>query len=154
MLLKGLTTIAPRRLFVPLIILQHMVGFATFEGFMMARQASIGDLYGDEPAELGRALARLQIIWPLASIISPLVGGYLASISVRLPYALTSFCYGLSACLFVPRIPETLPAHKVSMYLVNYNVGRSILAYFARCIPLTADTVCFQIIRNLETMHD
>ena len=34
----------------------------------------------------------------------------LAAVSVRLPYAVTTCCYSLSAFCFVPRVPETLPA--------------------------------------------
>lgn len=68
-LLKGGTAIAPPQLRVPLIVLQFCTGFFTFSGFGFARNAALGDIYAGDSAALGQALARLQIIWPLSSVV-------------------------------------------------------------------------------------
>lgn len=52
---------------------------------MFAREAAIADLWGEQPAELGRALSRLQLIWPVAAVATPLIAGQLAARSVQLP---------------------------------------------------------------------
>ena len=108
-LLKGLTALVPPTARVPVIVAQWLIGFVTYDGFMFARDASIGDLWGDNPKELGRALSRLQAIRPVSSIVSPLVGGHLAARSVRLPYALAALMYGCVA-LIAASMPETLPS--------------------------------------------
>jgi MFS family permease len=108
-LLKGLTALVPPAARVPVIVLQWLIGFVTYDGFMFARDAAIGDLWGDHPKELGRALSRLQAIRPVSSIVSPLVGGYLATRSVRVPYALAALMYGCAA-LIAAGMPETLPS--------------------------------------------
>lgn len=107
--LKGLTALVPPAARVPVIVAQWLIAFVTYDGFMFARDAAIGDLWGDEPKELGRALSRLQTIRPVSSIISPLVGGYLTARSVRLPYALAALLYG-GAALIAAGMPETLVA--------------------------------------------
>ena len=94
-LLKGLMVCVPRQFWVPLIVLQYFVGFLTFEGFMFARDASFADMHQGDPKALGQALARLQIIWPLSSVISPLIGGQVTakshrSSSARISWALNS----------------------------------------------------------------
>ena len=88
-----------------------LLGFITFDGFMFARDAAMGDLWREQPKELGRALSRLESIRPFSQVIAPLVGGYLAARSVRLPYALAAFSYGC-ATLAALRMPETLPTSK------------------------------------------
>lgn len=107
--LKGLTAVVPAFARIQLIVAQWLISFVTYDGFMFARDAAIGDLWGSEPHELGRALSRLQAIRPVSSIISPLVGGYLASRSVRLPYVLAALLYG-TATLIAAYTPETLSA--------------------------------------------
>jgi MFS family permease len=110
-LLKGLTALVPPAARVPVIVAQWFLGFVTYDGFMFARDAAMGDLWGSEPKELGRALSRLQTIRPVSSIVAPLVGGYLAARSVRLPYALAALLYG-GAALIASSMPETLPPGK------------------------------------------
>ena len=107
--LKGLTALVPKAARVPVIVAQWLIAFVTYDGFMFARDASIGDLWGDEPQELGRALSHLQTIRPVSSIISPLIGGYLTVRSVRLPYAIAALLYG-AAALIASGMPETLAA--------------------------------------------
>ena len=109
MALKGATAVAPLRFAVPLITSQWLTGFFAWEGFMMAREAMMGDLFGHDPKALGQALSRLMMIWPLTSIFCPLVGGRLARVNVQLPFGLTALIFGLSSAMIALVIPETLP---------------------------------------------
>ena len=81
----------------------------TYEAQMLVRNACMGDMFSSDSKRLGRMLARMQMVWPLSSIICPILGGWLTTISLRLPMALSAAVVALSLAVVVPRIPETLP---------------------------------------------
>ena len=76
---------------------------------MLVRNACMGDMFSSDSKRLGRQLARMQMVWPLSSIVCPILGGWLTTISLRLPMALSAAVVALSLAVVVPRIPETLP---------------------------------------------
>ena len=75
---------------------------------MLVRNACMGDMFSSDSKRLGRQLARMQMVWPLSSIVCPILGGWLTTISLRLPMALSAAVVALSLAVVVPRIPETL----------------------------------------------
>ena len=75
---------------------------------MLVRNACMGDMFSSDSKRLGRQLARMQMVWPLSSIVCPILGGWLTTISLRLPMALSAAVVALSLAVVVPRIPVRL----------------------------------------------
>ena len=80
----------------------------TYEAQMLVRNACMGDMFSSDSKRLGRQLARMQMVWPLSSIVCPILGGWLTTISLRLPMALSAAVVALSLAVVVPRIPVRL----------------------------------------------
>ena len=62
-------------------------------------------MYSTQPKQLSKMLARQMITWPITSIVCPLIGGYLSTIHLRLPLAISAVIHALAAVLVVPRVP-------------------------------------------------
>lgn len=108
MLLKGGVGFVPKAFIVPMLSSQYLLGAFTYESMHLATDAAMGDLYSTNPKLLGKQLARQMVIWPLSSMVCPLIGGWLAARSIRLPFMVTGALFFITTFLAMPRVPETL----------------------------------------------
>ena len=76
--------------------LSTVVGYLlvpSLDSWMIGTFACAGDVHGDDPAALGQSFAWLQMMPFVGILVSPLIGGRLAAISVRGPYAAAGVAY-------------------------------------------------------------
>ena len=77
---------------VPSVVVGYLL-VPSLDSWMIGTFACAGDVHGDDPAALGQSFAWLQMMPFVWILVSPLIGGRLAAISVRGPYAAAGVAY-------------------------------------------------------------
>ena len=97
--------LCPMSWIITTLMVQQVLQSFTWETSRIASDAAYGDMYSTQPKQLSKMLARQMITWPITSIVCPLIGGYLSTIHLRLPLAVSAVIHALAAVLVVPRVP-------------------------------------------------
>lgn len=76
--------------------------------------ACLADLFEGDPASYGLAKSKINTMTNMTKIIGPVLGGYLAAISISLPWWISAGGFALMAILIKAFVHETLePAERV-----------------------------------------
>jgi DHA1 family tetracycline resistance protein-like MFS transporter len=110
----------------------------SLDAWMLGSFASAGDVYGNDPAALGQSFAWLQMMPFIGILVSPVIGGRLASISVRAPYLAAGVAYLLQTLATAFCVPETLPRKLRRGFTLRAASPLSVLTLFRRGQKLRA----------------
>ena len=104
----------------------------SLDSWMLGTFACAGDVYGADPAALGQSFAWLQMMPFVGILVSPVIGGRLASISVRGPYLAAGAAYFLQTAITLLCVPETLPRKLRKNFALSAASPLSVLALFRK----------------------
>lgn len=109
-----------------------------FNGGVLARQAMIGDLYGDDVIEQAAFNSSLMVIMVINSMLGPLIGAWLARQHVNAPFyaALTLAVANATVVWVDPAFKETLPDFERRPFKVQRSNPLSFTSLFTKSTEL------------------
>ena len=97
---------------VPVLVVRQIFMYITSSPYETGEKMMIADMFRDDPGAYGKSNARCSMLGQVMMIVGPLAGARLASISLRLPWAVNTLTCVAAALMVHLLLDETLPPEK------------------------------------------